>query len=486
MDAILYWNAVALEANRRDFSNLPGTSTQKPEQGGPTLSSRAMAIVHLAMYDAHAATSSAGLPRYLMTPTAPMPGTNTNAEAAVAGAAHACLSALYPRQIPFFDERLSSAGIRGSDADLALQFGAQVAKYMLMKRQNDVGASDDDYVPSQARLRHRPDPSNPGQGFHGPFYGKNANNLFAAATAHDLDDPYGPGTREYKKALKYVRAKGITPALTGTLPPSSKPRTPEETLIGIFWAYDGAREIGTPPRLYNQIVRKVAMTAINPRTGVLNTVDDNARLFALVNAAMGDAGILAWAEKYKHDLWRPVLGIREHDLSMGVAGYASGPSFEPQCDPDWLPLGAPASNSYVAETGRADKNATPGFPAYPSGHATFGAAALHVTRLFYGIPSEDQNPDSLLQGEFVSDEMNGINRDNAGNVRSRHARAFDGGLWEMIEENGFSRVYLGVHWSFDAFPLLDDGKPDYRNKRIGGVGLGLRIAEDIFAGGKFG
>ncbi len=486
MDAILYWNAVVLEANRRDFSNLPGSSTKRPEQGGPTLSSRAMAIVHLAMYDAHAAISSAGLPRYLMTPATPAPGKITNAEAAVAGAAHACLSALYRRQRPFFDERLSNAGISGSDADPALQFGVRVAKCMLKKRQDDVGANDDGYVPSQSRLRHRSDPSNPGQGFHGPFYGENARNLFAAGTAHDLDDPYGPSSREYKDALKCVRAKGIAPALTGTLPPGNGPRTPEETLIGIFWAYDGAREIGTPPRLYNQIVRKVATTAINPKTGRLNTVDDNARLFALVNAAMGDAGILAWAEKYKHDLWRPVIGIREHDLSMGAAGNASGKAFEPQCDPEWLPLGAPASNSYVAETDRADKNATPDFPAYPSGHATFGAAALHVTRLFYGISPGDRNPDHLLKVEFVSDEMNGINRDNAGNVRPRHARAFDGGLWKMIEENGFSRVYLGVHWSFDAFALLDKDKPDYRKERIGGVGLGLRIAEDIYAGGKLG
>ena len=38
MDHILYWNSVALEANRRDFSNEPGTSKPATEQGGPTLS----------------------------------------------------------------------------------------------------------------------------------------------------------------------------------------------------------------------------------------------------------------------------------------------------------------------------------------------------------------------------------------------------------------------------------------------------------------
>ena len=46
MDAILYWNNVSLEANRISHTN------SKDEQTGTTLSSRALAIVHLAMYDA--------------------------------------------------------------------------------------------------------------------------------------------------------------------------------------------------------------------------------------------------------------------------------------------------------------------------------------------------------------------------------------------------------------------------------------------------
>lgn len=35
-DPILYWNAVALEANRRDFTDIPpGATTPMPEQGAP-------------------------------------------------------------------------------------------------------------------------------------------------------------------------------------------------------------------------------------------------------------------------------------------------------------------------------------------------------------------------------------------------------------------------------------------------------------------
>ncbi len=155
------------------------------------------------------------------------------------------------------------------------------------------------------------------------------------------------------------------------------------------------------------------------------------------------------------------------------------PAFDADCDPAWLPLGAPATNSTEA-------NFTPPFPAYPSGHATFGAAVLHTLRLFYNVPAGNRANDALFPGTFVSEECDGVARDNKGVVRARHARSFPGGLWQMIEESGFSRVYLGVHWFFDAFALDVNGKPDY-SQNMGGAPLGLKIAEDIFAvlgGGK--
>ncbi len=128
------------------------------------------------------------------------------------------------------------------------------------------------------------------------------------------------------------------------------------------------------------------------------------------------------------------------------------------------------------------KNVTPNFPAYPSGHATFGAAAFHITRLFYGVPKDDRKPDDLFDGlAFVSEELNGGNRDNKGAVRPRHVRNFKDGLWQMIIENAESRIYLGVHWIFDAF-AVKNGKPDL-TRNVGGVVLGLNIAENIFAAG---
>ena len=49
---------------------------------------------------------------------------------------------------------------------------------------------------------------------------------------------------------------------------------------------------------------------------------------------------------------------------------------------------------------------------------------------------------------FVSDELNGVTKDNQGNIRALKPRTFTS-LTQAEEENGQSRIYLGIHWSFD-------------------------------------
>lgn len=468
-DSILFWNAVALEANRVSHSD-----PDKREQNGPPLSARALAIVHLAMYDAYAGVvGGTNFPRYLV--GGPLSSGASSARDAVAGAAYTTLLGLYRTQKDFFDAQLSAFG-NNIPGDASFKFGQKVGEFLLELRSHDMDARSDGYKFSAKRGRHRVDPDNPGQGFHAPYYGAQTR-CFACSTRHDLNRPpfnAGHNTR-YVQALKDVRAKGIRPDLTATLPDDlfANRRTGLETLIGLYWAYDGANRLGTPPRFENQIVRRVSMDK-NTSEG------DNARLFAFLNAALADAGILAWEQKYCHDFWRPVVGIREHDATLGPgAPYAGNFNFD-DGDPGWLPLGAPSTNS------PGMKNFTPNFPSYPSGHATFGAAAFHITRMFYGVAANDKSNDNLFPGFMVSEELNGGSRDNDGTVRPRHTRYFPGGLWTMIMENALSRVFLGVHWIFDAFDFTEnngDLVPDLADEQIGGVGLGLRIARDIFASG---
>jgi vanadium chloroperoxidase len=496
MDPILYWNDVALEANRRDFSR---PAPHQPEQGGPTLSSRALAIVHLAMYDAFVgadklAAVPSGLSHYL--PGLPAAGPGASVDAATSAAAHGTLSALFPSQKDLFEQKHAEAGLADPDPTKLMKghdFGHLVAQRMLAARKDDPGAGGNGYAPSMARGAHRPDPDNPEQGYHAPFYGERST-CFVTKKRYVLAPPPALGDPAYLAALREVRGKGIAPELEGT---ATGRRLPLETLIGLYWAYDGANGIGTPPRLYNQIVREVAKSKANSPA-------KNAELFALVNAAMGDAGILAWEQKYRYNLWRPVVGIREHDPSMGPTGMASN-AINADTDPLWLPLGAPSTNAVTQvelptgyPTGHAShrvvKNFTPPFPAYPSGHATFGAAALHAARLHFGIASGNRSQDPLFANlSLVSDELNGVNSDNRDTVRPRHVRNFPQGLWQMIEENGRSRVYLGVHWVFDAFAVNGTNQTVLGQAvnlaasppvaGVGGVPLGLAIAEDIVANG---
>src|ERR1700720_2261069 len=101
-----------------------------------------------------------------------------------------------------------------------------------------------------------------------------------------------------------------------------------------------------------------------------------ARLLALVNVAMADAGSAIWESKYYYQYWRPVTGIRESDLGTGPTGLGDGNS-DTAGDPTGAPFGAPASNS-------DGPNFPPPFPSYPSGHAGFGGALFEVLRDFYG------------------------------------------------------------------------------------------------------
>lgn len=462
MDSILYWNDVAMEADRTTHTTV--APSEAGVRGGAG-SSRAFAIVHLAMHDAYFSINPKHGTYLANLPLVP-PG--ADADSAIAGAAHATLSALYPTQKAFFDARHAAEGLpRGQAGADGHAFGQAVAAKILAARQNDPGLGDDGYASSVARGHHRQDPDNPGQGFYAPFYGARSR-CFAVTTRHHLDEPPKLDSAEYTRTLRQVRSKGIAPQLIGTLPADLLPsRTPTETQVGLFWGYDGAKGIGAPPRQYNQIVRAIAIHQAND-------IVANARLFALINAAMGDAGILSLDDKYFYDRWRPVLGIREHDPSTGPTAVG-GNVLDPDADPGWLPLGAQKTNSV------GEKNFTPAFPAYPSSHAASGAAVFQSVRRFYD--KGEYCSDDLVHGiEFGSDEVNGISVDNTGTVRARHVRTFPGGLWQMIEENGFRPVFLGVHWASDAFAVNEADEMDL-TRNVGGVRLGLDIADDIAANG---
>jgi hypothetical protein len=420
MDALFYWNGIALDAVAQDHTG------NAPDQGGPTRTSRALAIAHLAMYDAYNSIVGLYTP-YL--PALPTPATGASAEAAIGEAAFTSLRRLYPSQFSLFQTAHQAflANLGGETQAIAdgRNQGKAVAEALLNHRYNDQSQDERVYIYSQEPGNHRPDPLDPNQKPLTSHWGQVKPFALPAIADFVAVPPPAMDSARYEKDFNDVKEKG---ALQGGT------RTPEETTIGLFWAYDGAQKLGTPPRLYNQVVREIAKNQGND-------LATNIRLFALVNMAMADAGIQCWYSKYFYNVWRPVVGIREADPEWGPKALGDG-NPQTEGDPYWLPLGAPRTN----QVGK--KNFTPPFPAYPSGHATFGAACFDLVRLFY-------NNDNIAF-DFVSDELNGVSLDVEGDTRTYHRRHFHR-LSDAIAENGRSRVYLGVHWQFDADAGVDSG-----------------------------
>ena len=407
-DSILDWNAVALAAVAEDFSGTYG----RPDQPGPTHTSRALAIIHVAMFDAANAVVPTADP-YLNLKL--HPAKNTSLDAAVATAAVDTLTALYPKQAKVFAAALQKylKPIGSEPHKNGVAIGHKVASKLLQVRADDGSTIAGTYTPTGQVGTHDVDPLNPGQGFLDPAWGSvepfalDANFHFVPRLSPAL------GSHEYTEAFHDVKRLGGDGVITSTS------RTVEQTEIGLYWGYDGAPHLGVPPRLYNQIVRVIARQEHN-------TELENARLFALINIAQADAGIACWGVKYHDVLWRPVLGIRHANMDGNI---------DTVVDSTWTPLGSQASNTI------GGKSFTPNFPSYTSGHATFGAATFRVLQRFYETDH--------ICFTFVSDELNGITTDSQGHVRPLRPRTFHS-FSQAALENARSRIYLGIHWQFDA------------------------------------
>ena len=475
-NAPLFWSRLAIEADRRDHTGAMTAVNQR----GPTRSSRALAITHVAMHDAYfwPHLTSGGRPN----PDHPLffaysfnnPYDANQRDAAVAGAAFAALMGLYPA--------LSDLFVTGSDLfrpgmEAAFDVGISIGQAVLSYRRND-GSSEasGDVRPNGNRYDHREDPLNLGQGLLHPRWGEVA--PFAVTQCHPLDrHPVPDRDSAYDRDYLEVFIKGSrTPPVRPPGHTFQPDRTGNETTVGLYWGYDGAFAIGTPPRLYNQIVHSIISDRAKlPRTRMSES--QVVRLLAFVNVAMADAAIAAWFHKYRFQLWRPVVGIRERDPSTGgpYPGQPAKKSLDPLADPLWTPFGAQRTN----QSGPEARPFTPNFPSYPSGHATIGTAAFEAVRLFFEV---NPNRRDSIGFVLISDELNGRSVDSTSGRRIRHVRRYDS-LLDAMYENAVSRVYIGVHWRFDA--LVGDSPDDIlgRGPNIGGVPLGRAIAQDIWNSG---
>jgi hypothetical protein len=432
-DPILNWNAIAIEVNRLSYSG--GVVN---DQVGPTRSSRALAIESVAMFDAWNSIHRQFTPYLVRAPEA----NDASDVAAVAVAAHDTLVAMYPHQQAFIDAALGETLAELPDVPhttRGIKVGRYVAQAVLAARADDRSQIPGQYTPDGLPGHHQADPLNLDQGFLTPAWGGVM--PFGIPNTAAVPTPPVPSltSAEYTQAFDQVKALGEE---------NSTVRTLDQTEIGIYWGYDVARGLGDPPRLYNQIARVIAGQENN-------SVADNARMFALINIAMADAGIQCWGVKYRDICWRPIVAIRQ-------AGTDGNP--DTAVDPSWQPLGAPRSNPLPTE----HVNFTPPFPSYTSGHATFGGAAFKIMADFY----QTDDVHFSIPFTFISDEFNGVTTDIHQSIppiilnyicqiEPRHFTSFS----QAAAENAASRIFLGIHYRFDA---------------IQGVSAGDRIADIDF------
>jgi len=427
---LLRWNEIAMEATALDHTPPPaGDPRVFREQFGPGREAKALAIVHIAMFDAVNAATGHRFRSYGGVPAVPRPaGLNV----AIAQAAHDTLVNLWPAQTATFDSLLAADLDEFPDGDLkrrGIALGKRAAAAILARRVDDGSAQPDplvgvDYIPGTGPGEWRQDPVSLVPIALGAKWGEVKPFVLRSASQFRIPPPPAMTSARYTRAFNEVKRLGGDGLITPT------ERTAEQTIAGIYWGYDGTPNLSAPPRLYNQIAVHIANQLGTGQTHVENL----ARLLALVHTSMADAGIACWESKYVYKFWRPVGAIREADTDGNP---------DTTIDPSFTPLGAPASNVVPGV------NFTPPFPAYASGHATFGSALFQTLRRFYGT--------DRIRFTFVSDEFNGVTTDNQGNVRPRIPRTF-ASLSAAEEENGQSRIYLGIHWEFDKAEGMLQGR----------------------------
>lgn len=385
-DVVVDWNNVLLE-------------TIRATGGPPCPISRTQALVHAAIYDAVNSIDRRHEP-YLDFVSAPV---GASADAAAAAAAHRVLTTLFPARAALYDAALTSSLASvpdGANETDGVTLGRAVADALLNERADDGTQTDPPYV-----IGTNPGDWRPTDGYLGlPFSPGWGNSV--PWTMFEGDQFRPPGPLGFRKMSSLLSSRGYADQVNEVKSfgaRTSSVRTAEQTRIAFFWAND-VNGTYKPPGHLN------AITQVVSHDRGLSMIE-NARLFALINLAMGDAGVVAWDAKYNTniDLWRPISAIRLADTDGNSRTTA---------DPNWEPL-----NPF-----------TPPFPAYVSGHATFGAAHAAVMagyfatdRVTFTITSDDPFYAGLGGG-------------------SRTFKKFSDAAWE----NAISRLYLGVHYRFDA------------------------------------
>ena len=358
-DVIIDWNQNALEVLKT--ANVVGNP-----------GSRAMAMVHVAMSDAVNSVQ----PRYTRFASAAPKAPNVSAEAAAVSAARQILIQLVPAQKSKIDEAYAESLSRIPDGPAktdGIALGEQVAALIQSDRASDATNEPDTYRPITS-----PGVWVPTQPPLFPQY------AHAKPWGIKTTDQFRPGPPPPLTSAIYARDYNETKELGGS---KSTKRTQQQTDAVRFWT-----QLNFGPS-WHEAARQLS-------AGKGLTLDENARLFALLSMGIANSFITDWDAKFYYNFWRPVTAIRNGDIDGNDAT---------ERDAGWTP-----------------SNVTPMHPEYPSQAAIqAGAAAGVLETVFDTGPvaafTATDSADPRLQRQFAS-------------------------IGQMAEEQRMVRIWGGIHF----------------------------------------
>ncbi|MBV9199405.1 MAG: vanadium-dependent haloperoxidase [Alphaproteobacteria bacterium] len=383
----------------------------------PPVAARDIAMVGIVMFDAANAATGLNYHPYSYSGGAVA---GASAEAAAYAAGYRMLENLFPAQTSSLQLTATSAinnlGLDLASRSISVGLGTGIANNFYAARSTDGSAvAQTPYTPGdqpgnyQFTIPTQTTVVLSGWGDVKPF---------AITSISSVAPPplWGPGTPypteadylaspQYLGDLRFVETHGC----------QACGQTQDELNLSAFWAdTNGNAKFGsteTPPGHWVDIMDTVAGDA-----GL--SLMQTARLGAMVGAALGDAGIVAWEVKNESDFWRP-------DTAIHFTGLGGGN------DPSWQPLWP-----------------DPLFQSYISGHSTFSMAAATVLDDFFGTDAVS----------FCAEADPNAHDANNNPLTGAAAQRCFAGFTEAAAEAGGSRLIGGIHFASDNMQGLLTGE----------------------------
>jgi hypothetical protein len=379
------------------FWNKLGEDLVQANLVGPTIGSRAYAILNTAIYDAWAGYNDSALGSVVNLKIHGVKNSLNNKSISISFSAAETLKKLFPNDLDEINRSLrrinsfNSSGESVSETSAARfgsLVGARVANYYLNDGSNQQNSYLDytGYIPvnspnkvvDPSRWQPLKTPGGSQQALT-PQWGNVEG--FALSSGSQFRAPRPALANEPRLLIQAQEISKIRQSLTD-----------RQKAIAEYWEYGAGTPY--PPGKWLEIA-----DSISTERGF--SLDTNVKLFFTLSNALKDAGIAAWDTKYAYDTVRPITAIREL-------------------------LGEKTFTPYLA---------TPPFPEYVSGHSTFSAAAAEVLLQFTG---------SNIFGQSAA-------------IPAGSSRKQPGGFAQNItldwpyfssasDQAGLSRIYGGIHF----------------------------------------